>query len=261
MRSFHVLILPSWYPTRYAPLNGVFFQEQARALHKAGVQVGVIYPDLRSLRTLGLRSVLENRFQVALWDEDGIPTVRFHGWNPPSARLRGKLFVGLALRLAISYIERFGKPDLLHAHSVLWGGVAAREVGRRLGIPYVVTEHSSAFGRGLIQTWQEPLIRAAFQDASAVLAVSRSLARLLAPYAGEREIEVLPNMVDTDYFTLPPRPRVLDPFRFLTVAFLTPIKGIDILLRAFARAFKGNNRVVLEIGGDGPDRGALESLA
>lgn len=261
MSNLHVLILPSGYPTRYAPLSAVFYQEQARALYKAGVQVGVIYPELRSLRTFSLKGVLENRFQMALSNEDNIPTLRLHGWNVPSARFRSKLFAHMAVRLARDYMKRFGRPDIIHAHSVFWAGVAAREVGRELDIPYIITEHSSLFMRGLIKTWQEPLIQATLQDAAGVLAVSRALAYQLAPYVKNKEIDVVPNVVDTDYFILPAKPRVLKPFRFLTIAFLISCKGIDILLHAFARAFSNDKNVILEIGGDGPQRDKLENLA
>lgn len=260
MRRLHVLILPSGYPTQYLPLSGVFYQEQARALYKAGVQVGVVYPELRNLRTFSLKGVLENRFQMTLWNEDNIPVIRFHGWNVPSAYLRSKLFVRLAMRLALDYLKRFGRPDIIHAHGVLWAGVAAREVGRQLGIPYIVTEHSSLFTRGLIKAWQEPLIRAAFRDAKDVWAVSDALADRLSPYINNKEVKVIPNMVDVDYFILPPNPRVLKPFRFLTIAFLYPHKGIDILLHAFSQSFSNDDDVILEIGGDGPQRSKLEKL-
>lgn len=259
MRKLHVLVLPSWYPTHYAPLSGVFFYEQAQALRKAGVRVGVVYPDLRSLRTLRINNFFENRFQLVTCEENGVNTVRLLGWNVPNARLRARLFIGATKYLVNKYIEKYGKPDLVHAHSVLWGGVAAREVQRRFGIPYVVTEHSSAYGRGLIRKWEEPLIRAVLQDAASIVAVSRSLSASLKAYAPDEHINVIPNLVNTDFFTLPPRPRSKKPFKFLTVASLTPNKAIDVLLYSFAFAFP-NEHVLLEIGGAGEQRSVLERL-
>lgn len=50
------------------------------------------------------------------------------------------------------------------------------------------------------------------------------------------------------------------PFRFLTVSLLSPHKRVDWLLRAFAQAFSQHDDVILEIGGDGEDRAALENL-
>ncbi len=261
LNQFHVLVLPSWYPTPEAPLNGIFFKEQALALRKAGSKVGVVYPEFRSLRTFSLEGILKNRFQVRFFEEEGIPTYRFCGWNLPRLRVGPRLWVCLVLRLFERYVRKFGMPDLVHAHSVLWGGVAAMQICRQHGTPYVITEHSSHYARGLIQDWQEPHIRNSLMQASAILAVGSGLMNHLSQYAPEKKITLVPNMVDTDFFTLPRWPRSESPFRLLTVALLTPNKGIDLLIRAFAEVLKVHPDAYLEIGGDGPQRGELESLA
>jgi glycosyltransferase involved in cell wall biosynthesis len=165
------------------------------------------------------------------------------------------------MRLTQLYVRDFGPPDVLHAQSALWGGVSAMKLASRFGVPYVVTEHSTAYARGMIKRWQEPLVRETFRRAGAVLAVSRGLSNLLAKYVSGAKVQVVPNMVDTDFFVLPPRPRDAEAFTFLTVALLQPKKGIDVLVQAFAQAFGHRPDVCLEIGGDGPQRDELESLA
>ena len=262
MSNPHVLILPSWYPTGYFPMRGTFFREQAQALKEAGCQVGVIYPDFRSLRSINRGKLLTTRFQRAYRIEDGIPTYRVCGWNVISARLRGRLWVNLVKSMWRAYVAQWGRPDILHAHSVLWGGVAARQLSMQTGLPYVITEHSSGFARSMIRVWQEPFIEDAFTHASATIAVSGALARALSSYLpkGGSDIEIIPNMVDVSYFSLSPVRASDGPFRFLTVAFLKKNKGIDTLLRAFTQAFRERDDVGLEIGGDGPERRALERL-
>ena len=200
MADLHVLILPSSYPTRVSPSKGIFFQGQALALRKIGLNVGVVYPEFRSLRTLRFGGLKENLFQVDVEEEDGVSTVLWKGWNVPSSWIRGRLFVGKSLKLIEYYIKQFGKPDLIHAHGVLWGGIAAMRASQEFSIPYVITEHSSAFVRGLIRPWQIPVIAKGFHDASRVFAVSNSLARELQNFAGRFDIQVLPNMVDTSFF-------------------------------------------------------------
>jgi len=260
-RKCHVLVIPSWFPTPEKPLNGIFFKEQAQALKKAGFKVGVVYSERKSLRILSLRGILQNHFQLRYVEEEGNPTYRIHGWNIPRIKVGHHLHLYLTQRLIDLYIKEFGKPDILHAHSVLWGGVVAMRARHRYGIPYVVTEHSSAYARALIQAWQKVYISNTLVHASAVLAVSSGLKKQLSHYVSEKEIDVVPNLVNTNFFTLPICLRMEYPFRFLTVAFLTPNKGIDLLIRAFARAFKGYPEVYLEIGGDGPQRKELETLA
>lgn len=48
---------------------------------------------------------------------------------------------------------------------------------------------------------------------------------------------------------------------FLSVGRLVPNKGMDVLIRAFRKAFPGKEKVSLTVVGDGPERGALEALA
>lgn len=250
-RHPHVLVLPSWYPTPWSPQRGIFFKEQVRALHNAGVRVGVAYPELRSLRTIGGGSAWRQRFQTSLRREAEVPTARVHAWNLPIAKLRARLFVRLARRAATVYGREHGRPGLLHAHSAIWAGEAAREIAGDLGIPYLVTEHSSAFGRGLLSPWQLDRVRNVCRGAAAVLAVSEAVARELTTRVGAADVSVVPNVVDTDFFRPPPEPRPSSPFVFLTVATLRPNKRVDILLRGFARAFESGDEVRLVVAGDG----------
>lgn len=260
MHKLHILFLPSWYPTSHTPLLGTFFREQAMALHKAGMRVGVVYPDIRSMRQVNYQAVLENHCQTVVVQEDGIPVVRFCGWNLPKFR-RGDLFYTRhALRLTSIFIEKFGKPDIVHAQAALWGGHAASKVLRRFGIPYVITEHSTRFACNMIEPWQVSYLRNMYDNASAVMTVSKALSHSIKNYMRKRDVRVVPNVVDTNFFVMPEYQRTYKPFRFLSVSFLMAKKGIPVLLRAFSKVFKGQKDIVLEIGGDGPQRSELGSI-
>ena len=257
----HVLMLVSWFMSPSSPVAGVFFRDQADAMHNAGLQVGVAYPECRSLRTISLRAPAENHWQVVEQDLGGVMTLRLAGWNPGLARLRAKSYLAGADRLIGIYAETHGRPDIVHAQSTLWGGVAAARMRDRLGIPFVITEHSSAFSRGALRSWEVPIAAAALREASAVLAVSDSLARRLREFAPGLAVDVVPNVVDTTFFCPPPRGRPASPYVFLCVGGLVPIKRFDIAIRAFASAFADNPGVVLRIGGSGPEASRLQRLA
>ncbi len=262
MSRHHVLIIPSWYPTVKKPLNGIFFKEQAIALKRQGNKVGIIYPELRSIRTLFQKDMGKFLFgEMSTHEENGLLTIRSYNFSPPKMRKSSaKLWIRKAQQLTEYYISKFGKPDIIHAHSVLWGGVAAKEISEKLGILYLITEHSSAYARNLIQEWQIPKIKMALDSANRIIAVSKGLASSLRKFTS-KPIDVVPNIVNTDFFHLPERQKETHPFRFLTVAMLTKEKAIDILIRAFAKAFQNQNNVILEIGGDGEERENLENLA
>jgi glycosyltransferase involved in cell wall biosynthesis len=225
------------------------------------MKVGVISPTLRLVRTVRLGSVSSYRFQVEEEDDQGVLTLRALGWSVPRLHsLNRRVWLWLARRMLHQYIARHGRPDVIHVHSALMAGWPTSVLSRELRIPYLITEHSSSYAGRQIKQWQVPLIRAAFAGAERVVAVSHALARDLAPYTGETPVEVVPNLVDTTFFTLPVRPRGGGKFRFLSMGLSTRIKGMDVLLRAFADAFRGRD-AELEVGGGSQLEGSLRQLA
>jgi glycosyltransferase involved in cell wall biosynthesis len=259
-----VLFVPSWYPSAWVATQGLFFRDQAVALRRAGVEVGIIYPDLRSLRSVSVRAVRANHFQSASLIDAGVQTVRWNGWNAPGRRIRVSLFSAAAERLARRYLDEFGKPTLLHAQGVYLGGLAADKIARTLQIPFVVTEHSSAFPLRKIPDWADARIKQTFRRAASVLAVSDFLAKSVQPWVDDRQVSVIPNMVDTSYFRPPSEPRPRNPFVVLTIAHMQAAKALDLLIRAFAVAFRARQDVVLVLGGAGEQlrdlRGVVSTL-
>lgn len=255
----HVMILPSWYPTYAAPLNGIFFREQAEAMVRhQGFTVGVIAPCPRSLATLragglsmGVERAVENGLDV--WRDHYLRLPKMH-------RLERNRWLSSARRLFARYVADKGRPDLIHAHCAVWGGFAASILSRRDGIPYVLTEHSTGFARGLYEGWYRPAIRQAFAQASGVMCVSSPLRRLVSSYRPQADIVVLPNFIDTDLFAPSRQEPPSDRFRFVCIAHFHAKKAIDLLIDAFAMAFPRESPVMLTLIGDGPERPKIEGL-
>ncbi|WP_050606729.1 glycosyltransferase [Clostridium niameyense] len=258
--DMHILVIPSWYPTTDEPNRGIFFKEQSHNLYDINVKVSVVYPEVRWIPTFSLSKFKENHFQIREYNEDGIITIRKHGWNtsPGNSQKQAKNWVKQALKLAEIYISKYGKPDLIHAHSTLWGGYTAMLVSQKYNIPYIITEHSTSYARNAIKDWEIPYIKEAFNNASKILAVSSPFAKLLQKYS-KNPIEVIHNPVNISFFEIP-KSRQKKPFTFLSVAFLEHKKGMDVLINAFNKAFKNQKDVILNIGGDGEERKKLEEL-
>jgi glycosyltransferase involved in cell wall biosynthesis len=255
-------MLPSYYQTEQRPYNGTFFRDWAWALQRAGVTVGVAFVEDRSLQTLSLRALRDTHFQITSEVEGGVPTVRVKGWNTLAQWTAGGLvWSRIAQRVIREYMARHGRPDLIAAQSVTWAGQAARRAHRRWGIPYVITEVDTQFGMGTIRGWHATLSRQAFASAEGVVAISQNLQARLLEFGGAKLVELIPCTVDEAYWTPPPQPRTRTPFTFYAQAHLTPRKGFDILIRAFAARFAGDPDVRLVIGGEGAIRNDLEALA
>jgi glycosyltransferase involved in cell wall biosynthesis len=239
---------------------GIFFKDQAQALLRAGIEVEVSFNEARSLRELSFRALLQNHGQRKYEWEDGIFTMRQCGWNPGVASTRGgRLWSEQTVALFRKYQSRCGRPDVIHAHNSLWAGYAAFLIRERFGIPYVITEHSSAFRLHRIPAGADKLIRLAGDNAVRRISVSEALAAAYQPYVS-KPIEIIPNVVDTLFFTPPAVSRSETTFSYLAVGNLLEMKGFHLLLRAFAAKLCNLSDVVLRIGGAGPERSRLEHL-
>jgi L-malate glycosyltransferase len=259
----HILVIPSWYSTPTNPVRGSFFREQALALQKAGHQVGVLVPPTRVRTWHGLTEVANHWWQsnteIAVENDSGLMTYRISwwGWRPlVSLSARG----ALTLEVFKRYCREYGTPDIIHAHSALYGGYIGAWIGKHTNTPVVLTEHGTFIVQGTILPGQGDAIRYALRHSAKRLTVGQSLVDALRRYAPELDYEILGNSIDTDFFvpgkSIPSRP----PFMFSVVAHLYAKKRIDVLLRAFAQAFTGQS-VLLKIGGDGKERAKLERLA
>ncbi|MDO5059239.1 MAG: glycosyltransferase, partial [Neisseria sp.] len=259
----HVLLLPSWYPETADDLNGTFFRQQALALQAHGLRVGVLAPLFRSLRG-DTRTLFSRNYGVKIYNDSGIPTytARSMLFFPRVPYLDRARWLAAGEKLFARYLAEQGKPDILHAHCVNNGGILAQRLAARYGIPYLITEHSSTYARGLIRPWQRRAMQQAVSQAGRLLAVSKGFCTLLENEFPHSRWHYLPNMLDPAFAAEPP-PRTgrTQPFTFCSVGHLHAHKGFDILLHAFALFKQNGGQGRLKIGGGGPQRAALQQLA
>jgi glycosyltransferase involved in cell wall biosynthesis len=258
----HVLIIPSWYPDDREDIKGSFFREQAISLKKIGVDVGVVSLQLCSLRKW--RALFTCRYGISFEIDEGVPTYRKYGvdWFPRIRTLQWSRARSYGMEVVERYISQYGIPDIIHVHSMFNAGSIALEVKSRYGVPYVITEHSSIFGLKGVNKAQLSLALNVSKHAERRFAVSSKLALLL-----EKTIDmsggcwdVMPNIVNESFLDYPLENNQKFLFTFLNVCILSENKRVDLLIKGFAQAFKGQENCRLRIGGDGEQRKVLESL-
>ncbi len=244
-----VLVLPSWYKNAENPVSGTFFEEQARALKRAGADV-----EIHHFSFLPFSSSVKG-FDL-LEKDDGLDTRRT-GIKAALPRLTGynyRKFGEKAARLAEDGFKKNGKPDLIHAHSVFWGGIAANYISRATGVPYVITEHLTNFSTGGITSITDIAIaKKVFSEAAANIVVSSAFRKDIASFLGMEpgNFIVIGNMVD-EYFFSDVRPlpeKKSGEFSIFTNSFITERKNIHALIGAFAGFVKVNPGANLRIGG------------
>lgn len=269
----NVFVVPSWYPSLANPHSGLFVRAQVEALATLrpdwrlvvsgwGHHDGAL--SLRSMRT-SLRALCWRwRVGEGEWRRRG-PVNEVT--SPALSWTLGLLGGGASGLLCATRrnlertTRRFGAVQLMHAHVAYPAGWIAASLSALSGIPYVLTEHMSPFPFPALRA-RDGRLRAelceAFEHAAASVAVSPALAEAIRA-EGLPCTHVIPNLVDERLF-LPgnPAPR---PFVLLSIAAQTPQKGIDTLLRAFARWNPPVGDVELRIAGAGPQAGAYRQLA
>lgn len=240
-----MLVVPKWYPWPERPVFGIFCREHARALS--------LCHDVVVLASLATRSPDFLVYRLTDEVEDGLRTLRVRYRRPlvrPAAmgcQLAGMLAALLRLR------REGWRPDVVHGH-VYSAGLPALLLGRLSRALVVVTEHYTGFQRGLVTGVDRLVARIAFERSDLTAPVSRELAGHLREVAPRARMRVMPNVVDTDVFTLSPHGPHDGPVRLLTVGALAAKKGHVQLLDALTELSDAQ----LDLVGDGELRGELE---
>lgn len=254
----HILIIPSWYSRPESKLAGPFFRDQALSLIDKKQKVGIIYPYLR---------ILSRYFNpargISFENDQGILTYRANSvsWIPFTSIFREFFLIRAGMKLFEHYTKHHGTPDIIHAHSLLYGGLIAQKINKKFGIPYVVTEHRTLYQSELNNKLKEKLEDAA-AGSSANIAVSENFRDFLNEYfENTSNWQYIPNMVNPIFQQgTKGRDRGDGTFVFCQISNLIKRKNPDMVVTAFAKEFKGDDCVKLVIGGDGELKSNLKSL-
>ena len=252
-----ILWLTSSYPWPGQPYSGIFFQTQVQALARLGVKVTVAAPIPwipKPLAWLSPSYALK-RSAPPLQIDGEVMVLRIPYFGHRFQDYMGTPHHGMAQRI-------LGKltfnPDLVHGHFAYPIGQAAIQIGRKLGIPSVITLHGSDVN---VFAVQRPLGPGRFQravsGASLVICVSQALQHLTQQLTGVQALH-LPIGIDFRRFTscrsrddvrtelgLP-----IDRQIVLFVGNLLECKGVLVALKALSQM--GQQGVLGVFVGNGP---------
>jgi glycosyltransferase involved in cell wall biosynthesis len=176
-----------------------------------------------------------------------------------------------SVRLPIPFVlsERIDDlaPDVIHSHHPFLLGDTAMRVARQRELPLVFTHHTMyewythyvPFDSKGMKRFVINLSTQYANMCSAVVAPSRSIARILRERGVRAEIRVIPTGIDLQLFASGRKEPVrrefgLDPDTQVIghVGRLAPEKNLDFLARAVCRAIQDRPKTVFLLVGDGP---------
>jgi L-malate glycosyltransferase len=249
MKPMNVMVLTPWYPTQDQSYSGVFVREYAKAVQKH-CNVTVLHCGIIDETYPKWWTVLQENDKALT---EGIPTYRVlyrRSWIAAVSSFRRHVSV---YRAIVELSKERGRPDLLHAH-VYSTGKAALLAGKMLGVPVVISEHSSRFFRGTLSYRKLCEARIIFRMADAVLPVSEALLKKLRDNGIKAAFQVVPNVIDTDLFHYEPQHLPLDrSLRLLAVSSLVKHKGLAYLFDALTKVDWKDRSWRLDVVGDGPE--------
>ncbi len=256
----HVLFLCSSYPGKNKPQQGIFFKEQAKAIKKAGHKVGVLV-----VTAISPNDFLLGRNEDPIFElEDGIPVYRSIRLpipiHTPDTNLHIFTIITPTLQLFKRYKHKCGTPDLIHAQNFFNGGLSAVKIKEKFNVPIVLTEHNSQFLRNSLNERQNLLYQNNIDKFDSVICVSNALSKKIHKLVPKLKIDVIGNLVDTDFF----KPKQIirnKPFIYLIAATFKPHKRVTDAIKAFYHCMgKLPAGTELWVCGSGPEEFKLRNL-
>jgi len=253
----NILILPRWYPNHFDIQSGIFVRSLVKLLSER-FQVTVIF--------VQADANLDRKFEIYSVESSGFAEHIVH-FKSASGIFR-KLINARRYKKAqwLGYEKLKAKPDLCHVHVPYRPAFIASSLKKKLGIPYVITEHWSGHMSGEYaakNAIDRMMYRKVLSKASKISTVSQSLRAAFLKNTGFDSV-VIPNVIESAH--LSHLGTVYETVELLTVADLyDKTKNISGLLRAYRSALdkllQSGKRFSLEIIGGGPDEDHLHTLA
>ncbi|MCE5229580.1 glycosyltransferase [bacterium] len=248
-----ICIVTHLYPIDAADYKGVHVHQMASALAARGHEVHVVTP----------RRVGAAKREV----RDGVRIERYWYWGWWRGWQLGQLAGYSPLTLASLFligiwkaIGRARRCDLIHAYWVVPGGFIAAVAGAVCGRPVVATaagtDLNMVAGRRLVRAF----VRMALKGSDRLIAAGSDMKRLAVELGmNESAVVVLPSCFIE--IMAPGKKEKADAggCQFLYVGNLEKPKRVDTILRGFARARRGDARLLIV--GKGTLREELEKLA
>jgi glycosyltransferase involved in cell wall biosynthesis len=250
----HVFFVTQWYPTTQNPFYGIFIHEHARAIariHKVSLlHIHGLDPKISQPIQIIPRSVNQNYMVYQLSYRR--PVI------PRTAWMRKIFGARQAFNTAS---QNFGRPDIIHANINNTADVSVA-LGSLVRIPVVLSEHSTAYARKLLNPAQIRMMRFFMNRVDTIMPVCDSLSQYMRRYGISRPMVTVPNVVDTElFYPASPGEQIISPYREIAlIARLSKEKAIHLAIQALSRLQQQGIYFYLHIAGDGPERAHLESL-
>lgn len=265
----HVLFISSWYPSPTTS-EGTFVEMHLLALQSRGCKCAMM---LNGETTMGnyIGAQFSKKNLLNFRRREDITFIENLTIHPKPLRFvkdplaeRKKNILKQSLRSIKAYIALYGKPDVIFHHGIFDFTYISEYLAEELNIPIWYMENSPNIEEGTFPCANpfenEESLKNFVKRSDRRFAVTDGYVEKMSRIFG-CNFEKVPNVITDDYFVEAPAERPTDEFVFANVAILDPRKRQDLIIKAFATAFKGDHSKKLVIAGDGKLKAELKKLS
>ncbi|WP_236222625.1 glycosyltransferase [Pseudomonas asiatica] len=265
-----VLVVSHMYPREYNKVGGIFVHEQVKALRALGIDARVVSGEPFWINTYNPKVVkraldIYRKQPLGEWEEiEGVPVIRFPYIVSALLPFQAHAFTySHGLMRHAEMLRKVFDFQLIHAHTAYTDGTASRKLASKFKVPLVITEHTGPFTTLTRTAYLRRTTQKSLNAADKVISVSTALLadiRKNVSLNPKVQTEVIPNLVDTDFFKAEPLP-CDGLIHMLWVGHFVPVKRVPLLLEAFAIALESQPLLRLSLAGDGEGEDQARQLA
>jgi L-malate glycosyltransferase len=223
-----VFIIPTWHPSIYKP-NWCNW----------------ILPHIRITEQIADVVILQVNLEAEIHEKSEVTINKNHYYLPsPSKYTRfsrtvfgyGEILNKYTSDLETLYLDalnKYGKPDIIHAHVSMPAGYASSVIGKKYNIPVVVTAHFSGFLHDNMFPWRlSKYYKKMEGNIFGLYAVSGGFKDEIEKKTKLRINGVIPNPINVDLFKPSSEKIKGNTLRLVSTGNVSRRKGTDILLKA-----------------------------
>lgn len=242
-KHIKLLVLPELFPDFEGDWKGVFVEDYLKSVENINTQT--LYIRLTGNQKGITDELFRDQFKVR----------RFNLTNKKvSAFLKPFMYIQWFVQ-GIKLGTAFSDTTIIHAHGAILNGTLAYLIGKKLKVPFVVTEHTGPYSRILGSWLKSKISRFVFNKAAKVLVVSEhQKQQVLKLGIAAEKVEVSYNPVNTDVFKL----TTSTANNIAFVSRLDEFKGGLRTLKAFHQLMEKYPYYTLTIVGEGEELEAIQ---
>lgn len=250
-----ILFFSSWYPIPQNPTHGIFVQRHAQAV--------ALLNDACVLYCVGVNEKPKQKL-VKKTEKNFSEYFYFYDKRNKNAWTKFKTLDKLYSEGFGLILKEFGKPDVIQINIIFPVGIFAEKIARKNKIPYVISENWTGYHpedgsyRGVIKT---RVTKKVVKNATIIVPVTQHLERSMRQHKLAGRYMYVPNVVDTDLFSLSPRENENETVFLHISSFNEEQKNPFSFIEAFEKINFEFPNTKLIMGGDGKNISALKTLA